>query len=185
MTQGLIDLGNGTPRELGRRHGDATANAARELFELRLALCRTRMQASDAAIQRLAESHLPALGAFDVPLAQELAGLSESTGLSPWQLVVLNHYTDFRDIQAPATDEGCSVVYVPNEAGPLVAQTWDMHGTAEPYVRLVRGQATGEASFAVFTLTGWQPSYSLTQTLQTLLQYERQQLQASAVSATQ
>ena len=34
-------------------------------------------------------------------------------------------------------------------------------------------------------LTGWQPSYSLTQTLQTLLQYERQQLQASAVSATQ
>jgi len=73
---------------------------------------------------------------------------------------VLNHYTDLRDIGATAAppggsgvsptddggraglaregppDDGCTIVYA--KSAGVLAQTWDMHATAIPYVMMLR-----------------------------------------------
>lgn len=150
---GLIDLGRRPHRELGRAHGEAWGDAARELFLVRWDLTRQRCRIKDEArLVTLALAHLPVLRGFDEGLADELVGVADAAGLAPWQLVILNNYTDFRDL--PPDAGGCSTVHLPMASGRVVGQTWDMHGTAEPFVRALRLATPAGPSMALFTITG-------------------------------
>ncbi len=126
-------LANQSPRERGRMHGESHRDPIRELFEIRLALMREKNPALDAdAIRKLAAEQWTATEAYAPNLADEIQGISDGSGLSLEELVVLNNYTDFRDIEL--NEEGCSVVYTRYNDTPLAGQTWDMHGTAKNFV---------------------------------------------------
>ncbi len=153
----LLDLGAGSYRELGRRHGDAWGEAASALFGIRWQLTRERSPIDGLdALVALARRHLAPMRAFDRGLNDELEGLAETSGLEPWQLIILNHYTDFRDISpgGGAGPGGCSTVCASLAGGPAIAQTWDMHGSAEPFVRLLRAEPEDGPAVVTFTLTG-------------------------------
>ncbi|HRI08693.1 MAG TPA: C45 family autoproteolytic acyltransferase/hydrolase, partial [Nannocystaceae bacterium] len=50
---------------------------------------------------------------------------------------------------------GCMAVYIPGVEAPVLGQTWDMHGTAEPYVRLLHLRPRGgDEEYLCFTLAG-------------------------------
>ncbi len=149
----LLELGQGDARSLGARHAEAWGDRAAALFGVRWRLLRARSRIKDdATLRALAEAHLPVLQAFHAPAVEELEGFAHVSGLEPWQLVVLNHYTDFRDI--PPESGGCSVVYAPLTTGAIAAQTWDMHGTAEPFVGLLRLKRDNTPRMVLFTLAG-------------------------------
>jgi isopenicillin-N N-acyltransferase-like protein len=149
----LLDVSGRRGREAGLAHGEHWRAGIGELFAIRWELLQQRSPIKDRlALLSIAHAHLPVLRVFDGALADELDGIAEGAGLEPWQLVVVNHYTDFRDI--PAEDGGCSVVHVPLPTGRVVAQTWDMHGTAEPYVALLRVGGPGEPVAVLFTIAG-------------------------------
>ncbi len=156
-------------RERGRAHGEAFAGEIRSLAELRTYLCRVVGGfASDAAVVRMAAEHLPVLSRFDSELNDELLGIAEGAGTSAESIVILNHYTDLRDLgrtrsQASAPSaaaetiggDGCTVVWANTEAGPVLAQTWDMHASAIPYViALETTDADGEVSAVLLSVTG-------------------------------
>jgi isopenicillin-N N-acyltransferase-like protein len=97
-------------------------------------------------------------------LYEELLGIAEGAIISPEEIVVANHYTDLRDLDPdperwrmaptgddpemtnggrtgaspaePATD-GCSMIWSHTPTGRILAQTWDMHATAIPYVMVL------------------------------------------------
>jgi len=98
-----------------------------------------------------AKAHLPVLERYDGALHAELLGIAEGAALSPEEIVVANHYTDLRDLDPdPASwklagDSGCSMVWAPG----VLAQTWDMHASAIPYVILL---STPDAK--LLTVTG-------------------------------
>lgn len=153
MTIRLLDLGARGYADLGRAHGDAWGPDACALFGIRFGLTRKKSPIGDAAqIAELARLHLPVLRQYDAGLYDELLGLAERAGLEPWQVLLLNHYTDFRDV--PPEAMGCSVLYAPTASGPVAAQTWDMHGTAEPFVGLTRFTPPDGPTAVVFTLAG-------------------------------
>ncbi len=85
----------------------------------------------DESIKELSKPQWQATVDFDTDLAEELMGISQGANLPPVDLIVLNNYTDFRDIHV--ADQGCSTIYV-NRQDPIAGQTWDMHGTAKNYV---------------------------------------------------
>jgi isopenicillin-N N-acyltransferase-like protein len=81
--------------------------------------------------------------------------------VAPADIVIANHYTDLRDLDpdmstwqpapladdprggaagkgAPRADDGCSVIWAEARSGRILAQTWDMHATAIPYVMVLR-----------------------------------------------
>lgn len=169
-----------SPAEWGRIHGESYRGEIRALAALRTYLCTKVGGFADAGqVRRAAEAHLPVLAAYHAGLYQELVGIAEGAGVPPADIVVVNHYTDLRDLDpdpatwrpAPTRDapdqagassgaeglggDGCSVLWAESPTGRILAQTWDMHATAIPYVMVLRvpGSPDGPAA-TLLTVTG-------------------------------
>lgn len=158
-----LKLEGSDPRRWGEQHGEARRDEIREVYEIRLALTLARTDlGSEENVLALAERHLPVLERFSPALFEELCGIARGAGLSPAHLVVVNHYTDLRDLSrrhlaaGPDAEGGCSVLFVPTPEGPVLGQTWDMHGSATDYVMLleVPGGPAGKGKALLFTLAG-------------------------------
>lgn len=156
----LFELPATGPRERGRAHGEAFRGEIASLAEIRLYLCGQMSGGTREQILEMARRHWPVLQGFDGPLHDELAGIAEGAAIDPALVVVLNHYTDLRDLKygASAADvatDGCSVIYGRTPEGAVAAQTWDMHATSLPYVLMMKVPALDDRPAAwVLTLTG-------------------------------
>jgi isopenicillin-N N-acyltransferase-like protein len=160
------------PRERGRAHGELWRGEIAELAAIRLELAVRRGTFVDAAqVLRVAAAHLPELERQSPALHAELLGIAEGADLDPVRVVVLNHYTDLRDVPPEAIGErgrsdpsrpgasadpgGCTAIYCVGSEGPLLAQTWDMHASALPFVRMLHlAPRGGGPELLCFTLTG-------------------------------
>jgi len=149
----LLELFGDDPLTNGHHHGETFRRLIYEIAEIRLErMCATSPYRRIKDVLALAEKHLPILQEFDVDLFLELRGISEGSNVSLEKLMVLNHYTDMRDIPSPSSEEdggGCSIIYSPTDNGPILGQTWDIHGSAEPYVINLRIN-----DVAVFSIAG-------------------------------
>lgn len=156
-------------RERGQAHGELWRREIHQLAKIRLELCRRRGGFEDEEqVLAVAGRHLPVLRAEAPELHDELLGIAQGADASPESIVVLNHYTDLRDVppnlagstggvvESDAGDPGgCTAIYVHGAEGPMLGQTWDMHADAEPFVRTMRIAPPGEEREALcFTLTG-------------------------------
>jgi len=174
----VLDLPAGkSPREWGRIHGESFRGEIKALAAIRVHLC-TKVggfRGHDQVVAA-AKAHLPILERYHKPLYEELLGISEGAIVSPEEIVVANHYTDLRDLDpdaenwrmAPTKDspdpvvetsgagslggDGCSMFYTQTSVGHVLAQTWDMHATAIPYV-MVLGVPENEDGPAARLLT--------------------------------
>lgn len=122
-----------SPIDWGQMHGEQFRGAIQELAEIRTGLMREKNAGlTNEHIGSLALQQWEITEQFDQDLGEELKGICAGADVSIADVVILNNYTDFRDIQVP--DQGCSLAYVNSESGPVVGQTWDMHGSAKNYV---------------------------------------------------
>lgn len=165
-------LDQADPRARGRAHGEHWRAAIHELGEIRLALTVRRSGFLDQEeVLAAAGLHLPVLRQHLPRLAEELEGIAEGAALPPERVVVLNHYTDLRDVPRsvlgrpepadprPGRDavepDGCTAVYFMGQRGPLMGETWDLHANAEPYVRMLRiAPAGSDRETLCLTLAG-------------------------------
>jgi isopenicillin-N N-acyltransferase-like protein len=173
-----------TPRQWGQLHGESFRGEIQSLAAIRVYLCtKVGSFGTEDEVLRAASAHLPILQAYDDALYQELCGVAEGAGLSPEHIVVANHYTDLRDLSpdpakwvaAPTADQprvavasaggeggardsqgdGCSVIWAETPTGRVLAQTWDMHATAIPYVMVIGVPAVGDRpAHRVLSVTG-------------------------------
>lgn len=150
-------LDDATAALRGERHGETWRAQIEKLYEIRLALMLEKTDLKrEEDVLALAGQHLPVLSRFDAGLDDELRGIARGAGLSPEHIVVLNHYTDMRDLgHAHLDDSGCTVLFTParDGAGPLLGQTWDTHGSATDFVRLLDVR-DGDKRTLAFTITG-------------------------------
>lgn len=151
-----------SPREWGRIHGESYRSEVKALAAIRMYLCTKVGSFRDTAqVIAAARAHLPVLERYDAGLHAELLGIAEGAAVTPEEIVVANHYTDLRDLDpdpatwvpAPTHDDptgrggsgaagaehdGCSALWAESPTGRILAQTWDMHATAIPYVMMLR-----------------------------------------------
>lgn len=132
----------------GERHGRALGDEIAEIARIRSELaCSQGLFRSDAELLRVAELHLPILQHYDAALYDELCGIAVGADQPAARIVVLNHYTDLKDLDPAAVlrdskrpsaptvkDEDCSAIVASTVEGPLLGQTWDMHGSAARFV---------------------------------------------------
>jgi isopenicillin-N N-acyltransferase-like protein len=146
----------GAPKAVGQAHGETFRQRIHELARIRceLTLGRTDFGSNDVLVA-IAERHIEPLKAASATLYEEFVGICEGAAISAADLVVLNHYTDLRDLSRAALsgDEGCSAVLIPGDP-PVLGQTWDMHGSAAPFVEVLRLAVDGAPQALVFSLTG-------------------------------
>ena len=161
-----------SPRARGAAHGEHFRSQIHEIAQIRLELALSQGKfASSFEVVETARLHLPVLEAFDAALHEELLGVADGADLDPAKVVVLNHYTDLKDVDSqrlettpgtpsPGTrsgneDEDCSAVIAGTPDGVVLAQTWDMHGSAEPYVCMLELPAEDDQPAAwAFSITG-------------------------------
>ncbi len=158
----VLILEQATPQLRGEAHGEHWRDEIQALAEIRTELCMVKGSfTSREQLFAVAQLHVPALAEFSADLADELDGIARAANISQAQAVVLNHYTDLRDVHpavvAAADDDpgGCTALYVHGPEGPVLGQTWDMHGTAAPHVRLLQIRPP-DSDFEVmcFTIVG-------------------------------
>lgn len=158
------------PAARGEAHGELWRSEIAELAEIRTELALQKGKFTGRAqLLEVAAAHVEEMMRVEPEIGAELLGIARGASLSPEQIVVLNHYTDLRDVDParlglgggaePAPDDGdpggCTALYVDGPEGPVLAQTWDMHGTAAPFVRLIRiAPAGSDEEVVCFTLTG-------------------------------
>jgi len=144
--------------ERGLFQGRALRDEIAAIAGIRSALCLAQgMFRSDEELLRIAALHLPVLEAFDPDLYAELLGIAEGSGQSSERIVVLNHYTDLKDLDPRVAlgeaseahrdldkEEDCTAVVAATEDGAVLAQTWDMHGSAAPFVIAMHLPSVGE-----------------------------------------
>jgi isopenicillin-N N-acyltransferase-like protein len=177
----VLDLPAGkSPREWGRIHGESFRGEVKALAAIRVYLC-TKVGGFHGPDQVLAAAkrHLPVLERYHHALYEELLGIAEGAIVAPEEIVVANHYTDLRDLDpdpdkwqmAPTKDDpslslhaagaeslggdGCSMLFAASPTGRILAQTWDMHATAIPYVMLLGVPESEDGPAAkLLTVTG-------------------------------
>lgn len=150
----ILSLNSTDPLALGHEHGESLRDQIKEIAEIRIErMCAMSLFKKVSSVLLLAKEHLPILQKFDVDLFLELRGISEASGVSLEKLIVINNYTDMRDIKPKNLDfdelSGCSVIYSPGKIGPILGQTWDIHASAMPYVVLLKMK-----NLAVFSIAG-------------------------------
>lgn len=136
----------------GEAHGESYRDSIRELAHIRRALMLARSPKLEKNLDALALRQWEATRHYDSEVIDELEGIRVGAGVSITDLVILNNYTDFRDIDA---DEGCSVAYVKRQDHCVSGQTWDMHSTARDYVCVIHlpSDDTGLETY-LFSLVG-------------------------------
>ncbi len=133
--------------ENGFNHGREFSQAIAELSQIRRGLLIQRSPHLKENINALAQDQFNETKAFDNELSEELRGISDGSGCPIEDIIIINNYTDFRDINLP--EEGCSTIGV-NTEQRLSGQTWDMHSTAKNYVCIIENPG----KWTVFSLVG-------------------------------
>lgn len=140
-------------QEWGFSHGEEFRGAIKELAHIRRGLMLAKNPALSRKLDELALEQLELSRTFAPHLALEIEGIARGANLTLTDLVILNNYTDFRDISLP--DEGCSTVHIQTPSEILSGQTWDMHRSAKNYMCLIHvPQNEMHAAQLVLTLVG-------------------------------
>ncbi len=123
-----------SPLARGHAHGEHFRDAIHTIAAIRLDLTSARGRIRDRnEILDVASRHLPLLAKYDQALHDELLGIAQGAAIDPAMIVVLNHYTDLRDIGQESlddlTDEGCTAIYTRT---PAICATSDTISTPPP-----------------------------------------------------
>lgn len=123
-------------RELnGEIHGESFRDGIKELIEIRRNLLIQKNPSLKNKLSELAMQQFHATKEFSKSMAKELQGISRGAKSTIEDIVLLNNYTDFRDIILE--DEGCTSLQIIKGNWSIAGQTWDMHKSAKNYVCLI------------------------------------------------
>jgi isopenicillin-N N-acyltransferase-like protein len=140
-------------KEWGFSHGEEFRIAIAELAEIRRGLMLAKNPALSRNLDTLAFRQLELSRLFAPDLTLEIEGIAAGANLSLADVVILNNYTDFRDILLP--EEGCSTVHIQTPTEVLAGQTWDMHRSAKNYICMIHvPKNDSHSSQLVLTLVG-------------------------------
>lgn len=142
-----------SPKKCGQFHGESFRRAIGELFTIRRELMLAKNPKLKPVLKPLALEQWEISKAFAPDIAEELEGIAQGAGLELADIVILNNYTDFRDITL--IDEGCSTIGIKKDDLLLAGQTWDMHSSAKNYMCLIHPKARSDAPEAlILSLVG-------------------------------
>lgn len=160
----VVDL-SGSPRHMGRAHGEQFRDAVHEFAERRLAECVAKAEASGwpdpkADVLGFCQRVLPEQERLSQAVHEEFLGIAEGADIGSDRLMICNGLTDIVDVfQSGPTDSiGCTSWLAGPDATAdgyvLAGQTWDMHPWAESFVVAFRRRPDNAPATLTVTTTG-------------------------------
>lgn len=156
----LVEL-RGDPGAIGRGHGKELADDIRRYLAERMRLAsdgswtgeRMGRDGVIAAARATVEAH----ARYAPDVHAEVEGMAESSGASVEELILLGGFTDMVDVlKAPIGEDDCTAMLIPAAAADAayLAQTWDMHDTATPFIVILRIEPESGPAALVYTTAG-------------------------------
>lgn len=136
------------PRAHGHQQGESYKEAINELVQIRTQLMLAKNPSLKAQLIPLAMEQWYVTKRFSPSQAMELEAIAEAANLTITDLVILNNYTDFRDIELP--EEGCSTIHSHYDRNVISGQTWDMHASAKRFLNVVHVKSHGDKPEKLF-----------------------------------
>lgn len=173
--QGAMDCFEGTNFEIGNQHGRKYRESIIGLAQTRLNYCSlpywTERETPRDEVLALSERCVDEHRSYSPALMEELDGIAAGTGLSLAELIVLNGFTDFREVvktlgrrrtrsprDVTVRPSNCTGVLAASAedkpAEALFGQTWDMQPEAEGSVIALHAKPIGQPSVAMMSLQG-------------------------------
>ena len=140
-----------THKEWGLAHAEQFASQIKELCKIRKELMLKKNPALESDLDRLARAQFEVSREFTPDLCAELQGIAQGAGVSLTDIIILNNYTDFRDIELP--EEGCSSAHLQRSGKISAGQTWDMHQSAKNFACVIHLFENGQ-DVLLFSLVG-------------------------------
>lgn len=157
----LIEVA-GTPRAMGRAHGESVRELVRGFMtdRVRAGSVFVRQRRRDGDLLATAAACLAILRDWDIDGWAEHHGVAEGAGVDPVELYAAANLTDIRDaacfrpLAISADSEGCTTALVPAAqsatGAPLAAQTWDLNPPDLAFVIAIRRRPeSGPATVSV------------------------------------
>ena len=158
----LLQL-KGTPREIGRGHGEQYRDLIRQFLELlreNLEM-RTRIKAGPKRIQDLVRKYWAYSTEYDLELEEEVEGIAEGSGLNIMDIMFLNAFLDLvntRDGRIAATLLGCTSFGVSPEVTTdrwcYIGQNYEMEAFYKRFMILLEVNPLHKPSCLVYTYAG-------------------------------
>jgi isopenicillin-N N-acyltransferase like protein len=156
---------DGSPGEMGAKHGLLARELIEAGIESRMQLCR---EFSDAQGRRKTDEEIRALAgvcrdaheSFCPGMMRELRAAADAAGVDETDLLIYNGFTDFKDLLFANGDEpgGCTSFAISpassSDGTGWIGQTWDMYRTALPYVCLLDLKPSGKPHALMVSLAG-------------------------------
>ncbi len=126
-----------TFREWGLYHGETYRQGIKELVKIRRELLVERNpKLVGKILTQECEKQWEATKVALPSQFEELEGIRLGAGLTVEEVVIINAYTDIRDIQN-LDDQGCSTFLKSTSKKMIAGQTWDMHASAKNYLCVI------------------------------------------------
>ncbi len=141
--------------ENGLAHGKTFKVSIKELIQIRTNLLLKRSPHLKEKLEEFAKLQFAETKKFDLDLAREIEGIAQGSESSVTDIIILNNYTDFRDIQfqKEVQDEGCTSLSYIDEDVSIAGQTWDMHQSAKNYLMLLKVKDPKDSSKTAYIYT--------------------------------
>ncbi len=137
----------------GLQHGETFKTPIKELVQIRKELMLAKNPKIKDHLDQLAHAQLENTRTFAPLICEEIVAIAKASGLTIAEIVILNNYTDFRDLTLP--EEGCSTIHVQKNGKVMAGQTWDMHRSAKDYVCVIHTPETEDQNESLnFSLVG-------------------------------
>jgi isopenicillin-N N-acyltransferase-like protein len=137
----------------GQLHGEEFKHSIRELAQIRKSLMLAKNPRLMPKLDSLAQEQFDITFQFCPHIAEEIQGIAEGSNSALTDIVILNNYTDFRDLNF--SDEGCSTIHFQNENEIFAGQTWDMHKSAKNFLCILNiPQTINHSPLLVLSLVG-------------------------------
>ncbi len=150
MTEYPLFTASGTPRELGRQHGEQAGELIREF----LGLLQASLKLSSAALERRALRFRPLFEKFCPHLVEEIVGLAEGAAISPAQALALQLRGEIGELPG----EGCTTFVIAAEGTAnrqiLIGQNSDTAAEIERVGYVLRLQPTDRPAILMWTFGG-------------------------------
>ena len=157
MALRIIDL-SGDPYDMGYAHGQQLADQVHGLAQERYRLCVEGKSASRDDVLALARKHLEVQAQHAPEVHREFCGIADGAKIAPEELLIGNGYTDFKDVLASSAPHECTSFLVRPAAAAngrtYLGQTWDMHGSAEAFVVVLRRKPSHGPQSITLTTAG-------------------------------
>ncbi len=145
---------NKSNKEWGQAHGEELRVAISELYEIRKELLLSKSPHLKSKLKEYGLLQFSKTQKMSANLSDEMMGIASGSNLTIHDIVLINNYTDFRDI-GETQDEGCSTVHIQKKNNVLSGQTWDMHQTAKNYLVLLHvPESENGPESVILTLSG-------------------------------